>query len=178
MSKYITHPVHLSIEQCKKLMKGDGIRLKHEHYHGKHHIHITSRQAAKLIKHDKMGKGMILKFDGKQIAHHVKHGDGFWSTLWNKIKSRAIPLIKEHGPKLAKSIAEKGIKHLLGKGMIPEGNSMYAGEGEESISQSGTGMHVPKKKSKKAKGGNLGGNLGKIPVHRHHRHHKLGGNLK
>jgi hypothetical protein len=71
---YMYHPVKvhkLSAHQHKRLMKGEGVTIKH----GSHHVlHLDKEQLKKFERNHRLGKGMVLHMHPHQIAHH---GGGF-----------------------------------------------------------------------------------------------------
>lgn len=66
---YHTHKLQLSSKHADQLINGGTIRLKHEHLHGEHEVHLTKTQIAKLNKAYAAGKGTTLRFSDKQRKH-------------------------------------------------------------------------------------------------------------
>jgi hypothetical protein len=135
MKKY--HPVNLDLvkNQIVKLLKGQGVRLKHSQIgRGSVVMHLTKSQANKMDKAYRSGKGLTIKFhDTPHMKYNVRHGSGFLdvlksvgSTLWNIAK----PLVKKIAPSLLGDVAQTGIEKLgktkVGKkleqyGVLPSG---------------------------------------------------------
>lgn len=87
MSGFHVAHVHLSPTQVQKLMRGHNIRLTHANLmKASHPVHLTKRQHNKLMKHKKLGRGMMLQFSPKQVRHHLKHGGSIFSKIGNFFK--------------------------------------------------------------------------------------------
>lgn len=116
---YIPHRISLSTKQAHTLASGGRIQLKQEQLKGGTEVHLTTRQLAKLQKHEAAGKGMELHLSAKQLKHHEIHGAGLFSDLVRKLsdkikggyhaaKERVKPIIIDG----AHTLADKGLEHV------------------------------------------------------------------
>ena len=79
---YILTKVALTRAQARKLAKGQGVQLKAAAIKsGSHPIYLTKTQINHLQKAAAAGKGARINFSGKQTAHHIKMGAGFFSDF-------------------------------------------------------------------------------------------------
>lgn len=111
----LSHNMHLTEEQVKRLMRGQAVMLKHHHLSGGGvEVFLTRRQATKAEKFHNMGKGMKLHMSERQISHNMK-GSGAFSWL----KEAASKLIKKVAPQ-AREVASRLIQNhgseLINKG--------------------------------------------------------------
>lgn len=107
MTSYVKHHVHLEKPQFHKLAKGLGVRIAHKHLKGSHEVHLTSRQLAKMGKHHKLGKGIVLKMSPSQLRHNKKYGKGMFGDLLKKGVSYLAPKAVDALGGLAKNFIAK-----------------------------------------------------------------------
>ena len=101
---YIATKVALTRAQVHKLAKGHAIQLKAAAIkNGTHPIHLTKTQIAHLQKAAAAGKGARVQFSGKQVRHHVRLGQGFWSDFADGFRDAFSTVIKG-GAKIFKQI--------------------------------------------------------------------------
>jgi len=75
------HPVKvhsLSGNQMRRLMKGEGVSIKHG---GHHTIHLDKEQLKKFARATQKGKGMVLHMHPHQIAHHGGDVEGLFRDM-------------------------------------------------------------------------------------------------
>ena len=89
------HPLsmHLSKDQVRRLMHGERVRLTHANHPTPHTvesvIHLTKRQLTQVQHAFAMGKQPEIVFSKSQARYHGIHGGGFFSDLWDGVKSAA-----------------------------------------------------------------------------------------
>ena len=81
--------------QKKKLIKGCGINLKHNHIGNGEIYHIRDHQCNKLANAIHKQKGCRIDMDGEQIEHHYKHGGGMFSWLKDKFNKTTVKALGE-----------------------------------------------------------------------------------
>ena len=85
--------MHLSKDQVKRLMQGERVRLTHVNHPTPHTvesvIHLTKRQLTQVQHAFAMGKQPEIVFSKSQARYHGIHGTGFFSDLWDGVKSAA-----------------------------------------------------------------------------------------
>jgi hypothetical protein len=77
------HKVHLTNDQKRKLLNGHSIQLKPDHLvGGSESVVLDKKQATKVHKAKREGKGVRLRFHSDELMHNnVIHGSGFHSLL-------------------------------------------------------------------------------------------------
>lgn len=158
---YVEHKgLHLSDAQKKKLMKGEKVRVAHEHLaHPKGETaYLTKSQYKKLLKAHKENKGMLLDMSQKQLKKHLK-GGGLFSSIAKSLGRALIPITTE----AVKGLANQGIDALAGTASNALGGSGVVKKPKKSTGNGildmldlfGGGVPEMKGKGKKKSGGSF-----------------------
>ncbi len=123
MTDHYKHGMRFTAEQIKKLAKGMGVRVAHNHLTGSHVVHLTKRQLNKVKKSSRNGVGMVLRMSPTQIRHNMK-GGGIFDT----IKDLAWSGAKAIAPK-AIDYASGYLKSQIGSGMSLRRSQSKSGKG-------------------------------------------------
>lgn len=73
---YVPIGVNLTQAKAQRLMSGHSVRLDRGAVGGNIHVHMTRRQADKITRHSRSGKGMMLRLSQAQIRHHRRAAHG------------------------------------------------------------------------------------------------------
>jgi hypothetical protein len=158
---YVEHKgLHLSDAQKKKLLKGEKVRVAHEHLaHPKGETaYLTKSQYKKLLKAHKEQKGMLLDMSQKQLKKHLK-GSGLFSSIAKSLGRALIPIATD----AVKGLANQGIDALAGTASNALGGSGIKKHPKKSTGNGildlfdlfGSGINETKTKGKSKSGGSF-----------------------
>lgn len=103
---YSKHGVHLSLNQIRKLARGEAVRLKHEHLTGPHYLYLTQKQLKHLHKAHSDGNGAQLHMSHEQLKHHAVHGGSILDSLKN-FGSKFLDVAGNAAGKIGSKVADK-----------------------------------------------------------------------